>query len=201
MATPGGKKTDGRLLRRVDTKDTILDVALELFAARGISSTSVDDIAQKAGIAKGSIYYNFGSKSKVVHALLNRHVTHLAQALDSATKYPGARGRRQILRTLLSVMQEHPNIARLIVTEMFRTDRKWLDVVREWKSAVTDALERNLLEEVAPAQREQARTRVSVQAAAILGAGLSAGLDWLVFNPEESLETVLDSITAITWKD
>lgn len=194
-------KVDGRLLRSVDTRDLILDAALELFAARGVTSTSVDDIAEKAGIAKGSIYYNFGSKAKVVHALLSRHAMRLTAALAGAATHPGAKGRREILGTLLAVMHEHPDVARVIVSEMFRTDREWLDIVREWQSTITDALENNLLAEIPPAQREQSRTRCAMQAAALLGAALTAGLYWLVFDPDEKLDSVLDAITTISWKD
>ncbi|MBU4188117.1 MAG: TetR family transcriptional regulator, partial [Actinobacteria bacterium] len=55
-------KADGRVARRQGTRELIMAAATELFAARGVTSTSIDDIAEAAGIAKGSIYYNFESK-------------------------------------------------------------------------------------------------------------------------------------------
>ena len=59
MAAIPTEKPDGRVARRQGTREAIMDAATELFAARGVTSTSIDDIAERAGIAKGSIYYNF----------------------------------------------------------------------------------------------------------------------------------------------
>lgn len=59
--------------RREEKKDItqkqILAAAAILFAERGYDSTSIDDIAAKANIAKGTLYYHFDSKESVVVAL------------------------------------------------------------------------------------------------------------------------------------
>lgn len=169
----------------------ILDAALALFAARGVTSTSVDDIALKAGIAKGSIYYNFGSKDNLVHELIERHATRLGQALAQAPRSPGARGRREILGTLLREIADHPDVAQLMVSEMFRTDRAWLEIVATWRYVMTEPLERNLLAEVGP----DCAARCSLQASAFVGATLTAGLDWLLTHPDLSVDDVLDILS------
>lgn len=45
--------------RVVDTKQRILDAALELFGERGYYAVGVDEIAARAGITKGALYYYF----------------------------------------------------------------------------------------------------------------------------------------------
>ncbi len=50
----------------------ILQAARSLFARLGYSATSVDDIAQEAGVAKGTVYLYFKSKEEVFAALLAR---------------------------------------------------------------------------------------------------------------------------------
>ena len=53
------------------TRDIILRAAKEVFAEKGYFSTTVDDVAERAGVAKGSIYTYFNSKYKLfVTALL-----------------------------------------------------------------------------------------------------------------------------------
>lgn len=47
------------------TKQAILAAALELGAQNGISGTTMDEVAERAGVAKGSVYYNFSSKDKL----------------------------------------------------------------------------------------------------------------------------------------
>lgn len=187
------EKVDGRVARRDDTQQAILDAALALFAAKGVTSTTVDDIAARAGTAKGSIYYNFGSKDKVVEALMQRHALRLVQSLDTAAVRAGAQGRHDILRTLLHDLSEHPDVAQLMVAEMFRTDRRWLEIVREWMAAVTRPLEENLVHE----QGEEHRVRCSLQASALVGATLTVGLDWLVFHPEQTLEDVFEALSTL----
>jgi TetR/AcrR family transcriptional regulator len=56
----------------------IARVAARLFAERGYDATSVREIGEAAGVAKPTLYYHFGSKEGLAHALLtvpmNRHV-------------------------------------------------------------------------------------------------------------------------------
>jgi AcrR family transcriptional regulator len=54
----------------MDKRELILDAMLELLKEK--SNTSISDIAKKAGIAKGGIYYYFSSKDEILDALINR---------------------------------------------------------------------------------------------------------------------------------
>ena len=51
------------------TRTQILSAAADLFAEQGYEQTSIDEIAKKADIAKGTFYYHFESKEDVVIAL------------------------------------------------------------------------------------------------------------------------------------
>lgn len=53
--------------------DQILDALQQLLEEKQIQSISVSDIAKKAGIGKGSIYYYFPSKDAIVDALIQRN--------------------------------------------------------------------------------------------------------------------------------
>jgi TetR/AcrR family transcriptional regulator, acrAB operon repressor len=46
-----------------ETRQHILDVAMRLFSRQGVSSTSLADIAQAAGVTRGAIYWHFKNKS------------------------------------------------------------------------------------------------------------------------------------------
>ena len=52
--------------------DKILDALSELLSDQNIQNISVSDIARKAGIGKGSIYYYFPSKEAILDALIQR---------------------------------------------------------------------------------------------------------------------------------
>jgi AcrR family transcriptional regulator len=55
-----------RKKRAQETRKRIFDSALELFQERGYDNVSVDDIAARAGTAKGSFYTYFGTKSDII---------------------------------------------------------------------------------------------------------------------------------------
>ena len=52
-----------------DKSDAILRAALDLFVERGFHGTSVPSVADKAGVATGTIYHYFASKEALVNAL------------------------------------------------------------------------------------------------------------------------------------
>lgn len=59
---------------REDRKREILDTAQLYFISKGYEKTTVNDILQKIGIAKGTFYYYFKSKEEVMDAIVNRYV-------------------------------------------------------------------------------------------------------------------------------
>jgi len=55
-----------------DKAESILAAALELFVERGFHGTSVPSVAERAGVAAGTIYHYFASKEALVNALYTR---------------------------------------------------------------------------------------------------------------------------------
>lgn len=64
-------------------REHILDAMQELMKSSNIQAISVSDIAQKAGIGKGSIYYYFSSKNDIIEAVIERSYS---QVLEEGTK-------------------------------------------------------------------------------------------------------------------
>jgi AcrR family transcriptional regulator len=52
-----------------DTRERILDIALELFTTQGYETTSLREIAERLGFSKAAIYYHFQSKDDILIAL------------------------------------------------------------------------------------------------------------------------------------
>ena len=66
-----------------DRRQDILDAATRTFAAKGVSKSTVADIAEAAGVAKGTVYLYFGSKEHLLAALRDRHVDELLEHVSS----------------------------------------------------------------------------------------------------------------------
>lgn len=66
----------------MDKKEIIIDALRELFKEGKAGTASVSDIAKKAGIAKGGMYYYFRSKEEVLDALVAREYEDIIRACD-----------------------------------------------------------------------------------------------------------------------
>jgi TetR/AcrR family transcriptional regulator, transcriptional repressor for nem operon len=64
-------------------RQAILDAAASLLVTNGLAGTSVDAVAQRAGIAKGTVYLYFASRSDLLAALRNRYAQRLADRARS----------------------------------------------------------------------------------------------------------------------
>lgn len=74
----------------LETRQHILDVALRLFSQQGVSSTSLAQIAQAAGVTRGAIYWHFKNKSDLfneIWALSESGITDLE--IEYRAKFPG----------------------------------------------------------------------------------------------------------------
>jgi TetR/AcrR family transcriptional regulator, acrAB operon repressor len=65
------------------TRDRILDTAELLFQQRGVSRTSLHDLATAAGVTRGAIYWHFHDKADVFNAMMARVCMPLEESCDA----------------------------------------------------------------------------------------------------------------------
>ena len=70
-------------------RDQILDAAVDVLLTHGLATATMADVADAAGIAKGTIYLYFESKTELLAALRARHVNRFCAALSIALSGPG----------------------------------------------------------------------------------------------------------------
>lgn len=80
-----------------DTRQKILEAALELFRERGFAEATMRDIATRADVATGLAYYYFKSKDAIVLAFYQRAKEDLAAELEAAQKDKRLAARLQAL--------------------------------------------------------------------------------------------------------
>ena len=54
------------------TRERLLDAAEQVFQRKGVSRTSLEDIAREAGLTRGALYWHFKDKSDVFAAIVDR---------------------------------------------------------------------------------------------------------------------------------
>ena len=71
------------------TRERILDGALVSFGTRGYDVTSLDALASGLGVRKQTILHHFGSKERLLDAVVDRSAAELAEALERALSKAG----------------------------------------------------------------------------------------------------------------
>ncbi|MFF9197154.1 TetR/AcrR family transcriptional regulator [Streptomyces sp. SBR177] len=186
---------DSSSTRRQTTRAKLYEAAVTLIAEQGFSATTVDEIAERAGVAKGTVYYNFKSKTELFEELLRHGVSLLAGSLRAAAEETAERGGSRIealdamIRAGLVFIDRYPAFTQLYVAELWRTGRAWnstLLVVRQEAVAVVE----NVLREGVAAGEFDGGIDVPLTASALVGMVLVAALDWQAFQSERSLDDV-----------
>ena len=86
-----------------ERKSEILDAADELFVQKGFDGTSTNDILQKVGIARGTLYYHFKSKEDIMDALIDRYSDRLLGAAQEVAADKSIPVVERIIRVVLSM--------------------------------------------------------------------------------------------------
>jgi AcrR family transcriptional regulator len=93
--TPDTSTLEPRRRRNPDARPTeILDAALEAFGEHGFAAARIDDIAHRAGVAKGTIYLYFPTKEDLFKAVVRREVVgriELGEQMRDQAQYPSTR--------------------------------------------------------------------------------------------------------------
>src|SRR3954451_13920402 len=117
---------DGRSRRREETRQRLFEAAVDLIAEQGYSATTVDDIALRAGVAKGTVYYNFASKTGLFEELLRHGIGLLSEGFGGGV--PGLPPREAVaalVRAQLEYIRRYRPFAQLLLSEMWSTSREW----------------------------------------------------------------------------
>ena len=110
------RRKGGRAAGRDERRAAILAAALKEFAARGFAATRLDDVARRAGVAKGTIYLHFRDKESLFQELVRSMLSPLVGTIEAAAL------RDLPIRAVLEVIVD------LFVNEIYGTRRK--DVIR-----------------------------------------------------------------------
>ena len=117
QAAGGVKATVGkREASSAARREAILTAALDEFSARGFEAARLDDVAKRAGVAKGTIYLYFRDKESLFQELISVMLAPLVAIIErmGAADVP------------IALMSEH--IVDMFVREVYETRRK--DVIR-----------------------------------------------------------------------
>jgi AcrR family transcriptional regulator len=112
---PGGARAERSAARR----EAILAAALDEFAASGFAAARLDDVARRAGVAKGTIYLHFADKESLFQELIRSELSPVVATLETPPDLP-LRAVVELLmatfvREVLGTRRKH--VVRLVLAE------------------------------------------------------------------------------------
>jgi len=155
-------RQSARLTKAAARREAILEAALDEFSARGFAAARLEDVAKRAGVAKGTIYLYFADKEALFQELVRFQIgpvmsafeTVLAsplplkslidQAIEIFTREVFGTRRKQVMRLIISEGPRFPALAefyyREVLGPILKAVRARLQRALEHGEIVDDAL-------------------------------------------------------------
>ena len=183
-----------------DRRVLILEAAREAFADGGYHQTSLDAVAERAGVSKALIYEHFASKRELHSAMLEQHVTELLERLGVALAEaePGEARMRAGTEVFFTFLEERRGAAVILLRNTGDPDvAEWLSRLREQVAAAIVAL---MSEEMAAEIERDPRLKVSIEMLAQQQIGAIQSLaDWWGEHRDVPKEDVVAAVMELAW--
>jgi TetR/AcrR family acrAB operon transcriptional repressor len=106
------------------TRQRVLEAALKVFSQQGYSATTLEAVAEAAGVTRGAIYWHFQGKAELYNTLMETLATRSAALVEQAI---GERGTvlevlRRIFVRHLALVEDDPDLRALAELRLFKTE-------------------------------------------------------------------------------
>lgn len=166
------------------TRSSILDAAERVFHAQGVAGTSLQEVAQAAGVTRGAVYWHFKDKADLFNAMMDRVCLPFEEStdvMDGAEPLRAWQALRDHLAEVLQRVAADERARRVLEIAMQKVEyNAEMQRVREWRLLARGdhiaVLEKALL------SARRAGVVSSTQSGRQMAVGLHALLDGLVQN-------------------
>jgi AcrR family transcriptional regulator len=77
--------------RKAERPQELIAAALELFVEKGFASTRIEEVAQRAGVSKGTLYLYYASKEELLKAVIGQYLSsEIAEGAEQARAHQGS---------------------------------------------------------------------------------------------------------------
>lgn len=135
-------------IKNRDTKQAIIDAAIDLFAEKGFPDTSIRLIAKTVGVTEAAIYSHFSNKQAILDTLYDlygpKRVANIFSAMDKKNLLSDPKN--YLTEKLMEVFSSSQNDSREIKlfkihqTELFRANGKPNEMIKDQRCQVEQAI-------------------------------------------------------------
>ncbi|MGQ7787929.1 TetR/AcrR family transcriptional regulator [Nesterenkonia sp. K-15-9-6] len=195
-------------VRRGSARVRLLQAMMALDDHRSVQEHSVDELAAIAGVAKGSVYYQFGSKENLVRQMLVHGAEELQRIMDEHDDGGDVATMRASLtaqiRAAFAFLRQYPSFTGLVAYALARRRDDESQQLRSEKEAIvsllTDRLARLDAARVAEGLAEAASSsaRLEITATALLSAAVTLSIDQHTTHADWSEEDCVQALVAMS---
>jgi AcrR family transcriptional regulator len=179
-----------RRLGATQRREQLVTTAQRLFGERGYRATTMEDIANAAGVTKPLLYQHFVSKRALYLELVHQVSSELLEALSAA--HARSNGPREMVDNGLGAYFElivtHEDAFRLLFGRQAPDDPELFVAVRKVETAVIDLIEAHMPTNLAPAHRR-------LLAYTIIGVAEAGTRYWVEQSRKDAAAAMLDPTT------
>jgi len=172
----------------------IIDVAIDLFAEKGFQQTTMQEIAETAGVGKGTIYRFYESKEDLVSSLVEFSIKDITEQMVEATALLD--NPYEKLRTIIGVEIDYydkkRNLAKLLVREVLGYRDEFEDRIRQIFSTRTALVEEVIQKGIDNGEFKPVNP--TTLAASLEGMIHATVIAWLLFENTFSREEIKNDI-------
>lgn len=127
-----------------ETRENIIDVAMEEFSQKGLAGARIDEIAERTASSKRMIYYYFGGKDGLYRAVLERAYSRI-RAQEQSSQFedlPPEEALRAMVGHNFDYHYDHPEFVRLVMNENlhYAEHLQQIESMKERNRSVIDQL-------------------------------------------------------------
>jgi AcrR family transcriptional regulator len=202
VSTHTQARSTRKRLTAEERRELILDAALEVFAGSGFHGSSIDEIAQAAGVSKALIYEHFPSKRDLHVSLLERNVQEIFERLaeSAATSDPGEVRLRAGVDAFLEFVETRRDAFRMLFRDAVEPDVAEIvaSVQRQAAAAVAGLIATEPRKRVPEVDPERDRQAIEMIGQQLSGAVQSLAI-WWGDHPDVPREVLVDSVMNFLW--
>lgn len=132
-----------------DTKERILDAALEMFSRNGYAGTNIRELSASLGLVKSGVYKHYESKEAIWNALLDKMIAYYEEHFGSAEHLPPVPDTlEELVRMTMQMVNVTVHDERIVMTrkllsiEQFRDERARNLATKHFLTGLTDMFTR-----------------------------------------------------------
>ena len=114
-------------MEKKDTREAIIQASLEIFANKGYEKATVDEIAARANIAKGTVFYNFKSKEDIFFAIIEKGTSDFVKMVEERSTLGQTSTEKMeiVYDTAFAFFSKYNKYCTILISELWRIRTRW----------------------------------------------------------------------------